>query len=539
MTEINTAHLNAASIIATAQAALRIEAQGVTDLIDRVDGSMVQATALILACTGRVVVSGMGKSGHIARKIAATLASTGTPAFFVHPAEAAHGDLGMVTAQDVLIALSNSGTTEELMAVLPSIRRVGASIIAMTGKPSSALASIADVHLNTAVAKEACPLDLAPTASTTAALAMGDALAMAVLNARGFTPTDFARSHPGGALGRKLLTHVRDVMRSGDALPVVQVDTLIPAALMEMTRKGMGMTAVVNADQTLAGIFTDGDVRRAIERLGDVRTHTVASSMGLNPLTIAPHVMAVDAARLMDEQRSGHLGGGAAHARFDESQGDLMHWLTVPLFWLSRFVRARLMGWGFVAVLAVVAFFSARLALDTQHKAPRELGSTAKKHATDFTAKQFTVWRSSLDGATQYRLTGESITHYRDDLSSVIVKPLVIAKTQLTSPKPNQHRSVLTTITAGHGLIRNDGELIQLTRAVKVQRKTPDAALSTLQSDSLVLLPDTDAVLSRSAVTLTLGKHQSIAKGGLDYAHADAELQLIGPVRTTLTPRPQ
>ncbi len=307
MTELHTRPLNAASIIATAQAALRIEAQGVADLIDRVDHTMVQATALVLACTGRVVVSGMGKSGHIARKIAATLASTGTPAFFVHPAEAAHGDLGMVTAQDVLIALSNSGTTEELMAVLPSIRRVGAKIIAITGKPGSTLATLADVHLNAAVAKEACPLDLAPTASTTAALAMGDALAMAVLEARGFTPNDFARSHPGGALGRKLLTHVRDVMRAGDALPVVQADALIPAALMEMTRKGMGMTAVVNADQSLAGIFTDGDLRRAIERLGDIRTHTVASSMGLNPLTIESRVMAVDAALLMDEQRKNQI----------------------------------------------------------------------------------------------------------------------------------------------------------------------------------------------------------------------------------------
>jgi arabinose-5-phosphate isomerase len=307
MTDLNPRPIDADSIIATAQAALRIEAQGVTDLIDRVDGTMVQATALILACTGRVVVSGMGKSGHIARKIAATLASTGTPAFFVHPAEAAHGDLGMVTADDVLIALSNSGTTEELMAVLPSIRRVGAKIIALTGKPGSALATIADVHLNAAVAKEACPLDLAPTASTTAALAMGDALAMAVLSARGFTPTDFARSHPGGALGRKLLTHVRDVMRTGDALPMVQADSLIPAALMEMTRKGMGMTAVINADQSLAGIFTDGDLRRAMERLGDVRLHTVAGSMGLNPLTIASHVMAVDAALLMDEQRKNQI----------------------------------------------------------------------------------------------------------------------------------------------------------------------------------------------------------------------------------------
>ncbi len=307
MKALNYSTANAASIIATAQSALRIEAQGVLDLIDRVDGSMVQATALILDCTGRVVVSGMGKSGHIARKIAATLASTGTPAFFVHPAEAAHGDLGMVTAHDVLIALSNSGTTEELMAILPSIRRVGAKIIAITGKPASTLATLADVHLNAAVAKEACPLDLAPTASTTAALAMGDALAMAVLSARGFTPNDFARSHPGGALGRKLLTHVRDVMRANLEMPVVQADALIPAALMEMTRKGMGMTAVVNADGSLAGIFTDGDLRRAMERLGDVRQQTVAGCMTATPLTIQANVMAVDAALLMDEQRKNQL----------------------------------------------------------------------------------------------------------------------------------------------------------------------------------------------------------------------------------------
>ena len=299
--------LNEAEIIATAQAALRIEAQGVLDLVDRIDASMVRATALILGCTGRVVVSGMGKSGHIARKIAATLASTGTPAFFVHPAEAAHGDLGMVTAQDVLIALSNSGTTEELMAILPSIRRVGAALIAITGKPESALATLADVHLNAAVAREACPLDLAPTASTTAALAMGDALAMAVLAARGFTPADFARSHPGGALGRRLLTHVRDVMRAGAALPSVLETDLVPTALMEISRKGMGMTAVLAAGGALAGVFTDGDLRRAMERLGDVRSLTVASVMTAKPKTIQADVMAVDAARLMDELRVNQL----------------------------------------------------------------------------------------------------------------------------------------------------------------------------------------------------------------------------------------
>lgn len=304
---MNAYHFDPLYVLETARSAVQIEAQAVQDLLPRIDDSMVQATALVLACTGRVVVSGMGKSGHIARKIAATLASTGTPAFFVHPGEAAHGDLGMVTPQDVLIALSNSGTTEELMAVLPSIRRLGAKIIAITGKPSSTLALLADVHLNAAVAKEACPLDLAPTASTTAALVMGDALAMAVLAARGFTPNDFARSHPGGALGRKLLTHVRDVMRTGEALPAVLQSALIPAALMEMTRKGMGMTAVLNEDGSLAGIFTDGDLRRAIERLGDIRSHTVAHVMTTTPLSVSSDLMAVDAARIMDEQSKNQM----------------------------------------------------------------------------------------------------------------------------------------------------------------------------------------------------------------------------------------
>ncbi len=304
---ISTPHFDPVYVLATARSAVQIEAQAVLDLLPRIDDAMVQATALVLGCRGRVVVSGMGKSGHIARKIAATLASTGTPAFFVHPGEAAHGDLGMVLAQDVVIALSNSGTTDELLAVLPSIRRVGAKIIAITGKPGSILATSADVHLNAAVAKEACPLDLAPTASTTAALVMGDALAMAVLAARGFTPNDFARSHPGGALGRKLLTHVRDVMRAGDALPAVPRTALIPVALMEMTRKGMGMTAVLNDDGSLAGIFTDGDLRRAMERLGDVRSYAVETVMTGTPLTVSSDLMAVDAAQMMDEQRKNQM----------------------------------------------------------------------------------------------------------------------------------------------------------------------------------------------------------------------------------------
>ncbi len=216
----------------------------------------------------------------------------------------------------------------------------------------------------------------------------------------------------------------------------------------------------------------------------------------------------------------------------------VVHLLTAPLFWFGRFVRARLIGWGFVALLAIVAYFSARLALDTQQKTPRGSAALAQtKHAPDFTAKHFTVWRSSLDGQTQYQLTGESMIHYRDDLSSVLVKPIVVAKTSAASAKPNQHRYLTTTITANHGLIRNDGELVQFTNAVKVTRKTPTAALSSLQSDSLVLLPDTDTVATHSPVTLSQGKNQSIAQGGLEYSHADAELQLIGPVRTTIAPK--
>ena len=304
---MNSPHFDTEYVLATARTAVQIEAQAVLDLLPRMDDAMVQATRMVLGCAGRVVVTGMGKSGHIGRKIAATLASTGTPAFFVHPGEAAHGDLGMILAQDVVIALSNSGTTEEILAVLPSIRRVGAKIIAITGRPASVLATTADVHLNAAVAKEACPLDLAPTASTTAALVMGDALAMAVLAARGFTPKDFARSHPGGALGRKLLTHVRDVMRTGAALPAVPHDALIPAALMEMTRKGMGMTAVLADNGSLAGIFTDGDLRRAMERLGDVRSHAVSTVMTRTPLTVNADLMAVDAAQIMDEQRKNQM----------------------------------------------------------------------------------------------------------------------------------------------------------------------------------------------------------------------------------------
>ena len=295
-------------IINTARNTLTVEAQGILELLPHVNDSMVQAVHLLLACTGRIVVCGMGKSGHIGRKIAATLASTGTPAFFVHPAEAAHGDLGMLQSNDVLIALSNSGTTEEIISMLPSLRRVGLSVIAITGDCNSTLAQYANIHLNAKVNQEACPLALAPTASTTAALAMGDALAMATLAVRGFTAQDFAKSHPGGELGRKLLTYVRDIMRTGDALPVVNNHCTILTALMEMTHKGMGMTAVIDHQSNqLIGIFTDGDVRRAIERLGDVRNYTVEQCMSRNPLTINANAMAVDALKMMDEARKNQL----------------------------------------------------------------------------------------------------------------------------------------------------------------------------------------------------------------------------------------
>ena len=258
---------------------------------------------IILACSGRTVVSGMGKSGHVASKIASTLASTGTPAFFVHPAEASHGDLGMITAQDVMIALSNSGESGEVLAIVPLAKRRGARIIAMTGNPRSSLAREADVHLDAGVAEEACPLGLAPTASTTAALALGDALAVALLEARGFGTEDFARSHPGGALGKRLLTHVSDVMRRGEALPVVRLGASLPEAILEVTRKGMGMTAVLDAAGAVAGIFTDGDLRRALDRGSDLRQLRVDEVMSPDPHTIGPEQLAVEAVRLMEEHR--------------------------------------------------------------------------------------------------------------------------------------------------------------------------------------------------------------------------------------------
>ncbi|MDQ8021640.1 MAG: KpsF/GutQ family sugar-phosphate isomerase [Moraxellaceae bacterium] len=289
--------------LALARRVLDIEAAAVTALADRLDADFLRALQLILDSRGRVIVSGVGKSGHIARKMAATLSSTGTPSYFVHPAEAAHGDLGMVTGDDVLIALSNSGTTAELLTIMPVVKRLGTRVIAMTGNPSSALGVLADVHLDAGVSEEACPLNLAPTASTTAALALGDALAVALLDARGFGPEDFARSHPGGALGRRLLTHVRDVMRSGDAIPRVPVTATFPDALLEMSRKGLGMTAVVDDAGRAVGIFTDGDLRRLLERSGDIKGLKIADVMHANPRNIGPEALATEAAALMDKAR--------------------------------------------------------------------------------------------------------------------------------------------------------------------------------------------------------------------------------------------
>ena len=298
---------NPQRLIAQAREVLRIEADAVARLGERIGEPFAQACALILACPGRVVVSGMGKSGHVARKIAATLASTGTPAFFVHPGEASHGDLGMITRNDVFVALSNSGTTEELLTIVPVVKRQGARLVAITGKPESTLARLADVHLDAGVEREACPLNLAPTASTTAALALGDALAVALLDARGFGPLDFARSHPGGALGRRLLTRVADVMRTGAALPQVAAGSRLVDAILEITRKRMGMTAVVGADGRLAGIFTDGDLRRLLEQGREVQGLSVDRVMTRSPRTIGSQALAAEALRLMEEHRVSQL----------------------------------------------------------------------------------------------------------------------------------------------------------------------------------------------------------------------------------------
>lgn len=296
-----------ASALDLARDVLMIESQSVAALADRLDEGFLRAVGLVLGCKGRVVVSGVGKSGHVARKIASTLASTGTPALFVHAAEAAHGDLGMVTARDVFIALSYSGETDELLTIVPILKRGGTPLIAFTGNDGSSLAGHADVHLDCRVEREACPLNLAPTSSTTAMLALGDALAVACLDARDFGPDDFARSHPGGALGRRLLTRVSDVMRVGDAIPVVAAGDTVMEALREISSKRLGMTAVRADDGKLAGIFTDGDLRRLLERGGDARVTRVRDVMTATPLTIGPNALAVEAAQLLDSGRKNQL----------------------------------------------------------------------------------------------------------------------------------------------------------------------------------------------------------------------------------------
>lgn len=289
--------------LALARDILLLEANEIKALANRLDDNFTDAVALILQCQGRIVVSGMGKSGHIGGKIASTFASTGTPAFFMHPAEASHGDLGMITAGDIVIALSNSGESDEILAIIPPLKRLGASIIAITGKDSSTLAKAADIHLSAHVAKEACPLGLSPTSSTTVALALGDALALCVLDQRDFTAEDFARSHPGGSLGRRLLVHVSDLMRTGDNIPRVQADASLSQGLLEMSGKGLGLTAIVDADNKPIGIFTDGDLRRAFEKNVNVATAGIADVMHQNPYTINQNELAIAAVEIMEQHK--------------------------------------------------------------------------------------------------------------------------------------------------------------------------------------------------------------------------------------------
>lgn len=290
-----------------AREVLTIESREIEALAKRLDAHFVAAVTLVLHCKGRVVVSGMGKSGHIGRKIASTLASTGSPAFFMHPAEASHGDLGMITQDDVIIALSNSGESDEIIAIIPAIKRLGAKIISITGKSQSTLAKEADVHLSAEVAQEACPLGLAPTASTTAALALGDALALCVLDLRDFSAEDFARSHPGGSIGRGLLIRISDVMRVGDAIPAVTEDLLLADALLEMTHKGLGLTAIINDKNQPIGVFTDGDLRRAFANNIQAQHTKISDVMQKNPQTIQAHQLAVDAVALMEQLKINSL----------------------------------------------------------------------------------------------------------------------------------------------------------------------------------------------------------------------------------------
>ncbi|MNF44978.1 Arabinose 5-phosphate isomerase KdsD [compost metagenome] len=290
-------------LIKSAQRTIQLEREAIDALMPRIDVDFVRACELILACQGRVVVVGMGKSGHVGKKIAATLASTGTPSFFVHPAEASHGDMGMITSGDVVLALSNSGSTAEIVTLLPLIKRLGLPLISLTGNPDSPLAKAASANLDARVAQEACPLNLAPTSSTTASLVLGDALAIALLEARGFTAEDFAFSHPGGALGRRLLLKVENIMHGGDSLPFVARGTPLREALLEMTRKGLGMTAVLETDGRLAGIFTDGDLRRTLDKGIDVRQACIDDVMTIHGKTVRPDMLAAEALKIMDDHK--------------------------------------------------------------------------------------------------------------------------------------------------------------------------------------------------------------------------------------------
>lgn len=295
--------MDADTLKAMGRRALEIERDALTALLPRLDDAFVKACRIMLGCTGRIIVTGMGKSGHIGGKLAATLASTGTPAFFVHPGEASHGDLGMITRQDVVLAISYSGETGEVVTILPLIKRLGVPLISMTGKPASTLAKASDVHIDVSVSQEACPLNLAPTSSTTATLAMGDAMAVALLEARGFTPEDFAMSHPGGSLGRRLLLKIADVMHSGERLPRVGPDALLTEALLEMTRKGLGLAVIVDGEDRVLGVYTDGDLRRTLDRGIDVRSAHISEVMTPGGKHVEADHLAAEAVQLMEKHK--------------------------------------------------------------------------------------------------------------------------------------------------------------------------------------------------------------------------------------------
>ncbi len=295
--------LNTEKLRELALAVIHIEAEAIMQLAPRIDQAFVNACQLLLNTTGRIVVMGMGKSGHVANKLAATLASTGSPAFFVHPGEACHGDMGMIKGEDTIIALSNSGNTPEILTLLPLIKRLGCNVISLTGNPVSAIAESADINLDVSVSREACPLGLAPTSSSTAALVMGDALAIALLEARGFTKEDFARTHPGGTLGKRLLLHVSDIMHTGDKIPRVGSETLLQDALLEMNRKQLGLTTIVDAEQHLLGIFTDGDIRRSMDKNINFQSTKIIEGMTTKVKTVTPNILAVDAMKIMEANK--------------------------------------------------------------------------------------------------------------------------------------------------------------------------------------------------------------------------------------------